>query len=208
MLTIGLTGGIASGKTTVSDLFSNLGVPVIDTDLISRQLLDLDQPGYQKVVAHFGDNILNKDQQIDRRKLRHLIFNHTVEKQWLETTLHPVIYQQTQLQIKRYIDAVYVVVVIPLLFETNFQSLANRILVIDCSSETQIKRLIARDKIELSLVQQMLAQQWSNEARLSRADDVIHNDDGDVNLDLQVDELHQKYIILGDNTHSILNTRV
>ena len=197
MLTIGLTGGIASGKTTVSNLFSNLDVPVIDTDLISRQLLELDQPGYQMVVAHFSDTLLNKDQQIDRRKLRRIVFNDEAEKHWLEAALHPIIYQQTQQQIEQHNDAVYLIVVIPLLFETDFETLVNRILVIDCRAETQIERLIARDSIELNLAQQMLAQQWDNEARLKRADDVIRNDDElNVDLELQVANLHRKYLLL------------
>ena len=197
MLTVGLTGGIASGKTTVSNLFSNLGTPIIDTDLISRQLLELNQPGYQKVVVHFGDGLLIKDGQIDRRKLRRIVFNDKDEKHWLEAALHPMIYQQAQQQIELYQHAPYVIVVIPLLFETDFQALVNRILVIDCRAETQIERLIARDGVELNLAQQMLAQQWSNEARLQHADDVIHNDNElDVELSLQVTRLHQKYLTL------------
>ncbi len=198
MLTIGLTGGIASGKTTVSNLFSKLDVPVIDTDLISRQLLELNQPGYQKVVEHFGDTLLNGDQQIDRRNLRRIVFNDEGEKHWLEATLHPIIFRQTRHQIEHHEDAAYVIVVIPLLFETDFQSLVNRILVIDCRAETQIKRLMTRDGIELSLAQQMLAQQWDNDARLKLADDVIHNDDEpDMELNLQVTKMHQKYLSLG-----------
>ena len=197
MLTVGLTGGIASGKTTVSNLFSNLGTPIIDTDLISRQLLELNQPGYQKVVVHFGDDLLNKDGQIDRLKLRRIVFNDEDEKHWLEAALHPMIYQQAQQQIELYQYAPYVIVVIPLLFETEFQALVNRILVIDCRAETQIARLIARDGIEPNLAQQMLAQQWRNEARLQRADDVIHNDNElDAGLSLQVSRLHQKYLML------------
>ena len=199
MLTIGLTGGIASGKTTVSNLFSNLDVPIVDTDLISRHLLELDQPGYQKAVEHFGNELLHKDRQINRRKLRRIVFNDEAEKHWLEAALHPIIYQQTQQQIEQYKEAVYVIVVIPLLFETDFQTLVNRILVIDCSSDTQIKRLIARDRIESNLAQQMLAQQWSNEARLKQADDVVHNDNElDVDLCRQVAKLHQKYLLLAD----------
>ena len=198
MLTIGLTGGIASGKTTVSNLFAKLGVPVIDTDLISRQLLEFNQPGYQKVVEHFGDELLNCDRQIDRRRLRRIVFNDEGEKHWLEATLHPIIYQHTQRQIEQHKAAVYVIVVIPLLFEANFKTLVNRILVIDCPAETQIKRLIARDSIGLNLAQQMLAQQWHNDARLRMADDIIHNDDAtDVKLDLQVAKMHQKYLLLG-----------
>ena len=92
MLTVGLTGGIGSGKTTISDLFSNLGVPIIDTDLISHQLLELGRHGYEKVIGHFGDKLLDKDLRIDRRRLRRIVFDDEVEKHWLEATLHPLIH--------------------------------------------------------------------------------------------------------------------
>lgn len=197
MLTVGLTGGIGSGKSTVSDLFSNLGVPIIDTDLISHRLLEPDQSGYKKVIAHFGDKLLGKDQQIDRRQLRRVVFNDEAEKLWLEATLHPIIYQQTQQQIEQLKATDYVIVVIPLLFETDFRALLDRILVIDCCPETQIRRLTARDHIDLNLARLMLAQQWTNEARLERADDVIHNgSDLDMDLGQQVAKLHHKYLLL------------
>jgi len=197
MLTVGLTGGIGSGKSTVSDLFSNLGVPIIDTDLISHRLLEPDQSGYEKVVAHFGDKLLGKDQQIDRRQLRRVVFNDEAEKLWLEATLHPIIYQQTQQQIEQLEATAYAIVVIPLLFETDFRALLDRILVIDCCPETQIRRLTARDHIDLKLARLMLAQQWTNQARLERADDVIHNgSDLDMDLDQQVAKLHHKYLLL------------
>jgi dephospho-CoA kinase len=195
MLTVGLTGGIASGKTTVSDLFSSLGTPVVDTDVISRELLEIDQPGYQSVLEHFGSEILLRDGQIDRAKLRRLIFNNETEKLWLESRLHPMIYQQTEQLIEQNLNAAYVMIVIPLLFESNFRSLVSRVLVIDCSPHTQITRLMARDNIDRELARQMLAQQWDNQARLEQADDVIGND-GDNNLSQQVAKLHQQYLSL------------
>jgi len=199
MLTVGLTGGIGSGKSTVGDLFSNLGVPIIDTDLISHQLLEPDQSGYEKVVAHFGDRLMGKGRQIDRRQLRRVVFNDETEKHWLEATLHPIIYRQTQQQIEQLKATAYVIVVIPLLFETDFRALLDRILVIDCCAETQIRRLTARDHIDLNLARLMLAQQWTNEARLEQADDVIHNGgDLDMVLDQQVAKLHDKYLLLAD----------
>ena len=146
-------------------------------------------------------SLKHKDQQIDRRRLRHLVFNDEAAKHWLEATLHPIIHAQTLQQIQQYKSAAYVIVVIPLLFETDFQTLVNRILVIDCCADTQIKRLITRDSVELDLAQQMLTQQWSNEARLKQADDVIHNNNDnqqDADLDLQVAKLHQKYLLLVD----------
>ena len=195
MLTIGLTGGIASGKTTVSDLFAGLGVAVVDTDVISRQLLEIDQPGYDQVLQHFGKGILLKNRAIDRVQLRRLVFNDELEKCWLEGMLHPVVYRQTQQLIEECNNNYYVLVVIPLLFESNFRSLVDRVLVIDCSPDTQIARLISRDNIDRELAQKMLAQQWSNNARLEQADDVICND---ANLDLgaQVTNLHARYLLL------------
>jgi len=199
MLTVGLTGGIGSGKSTVGNLFSNLGVPIIDTDLISHRLLEPDQSGYEKVIAHFGDSLLGKDRQIDRRQLRSVVFNDKTEMHWLEATLHPIIYRQTQQQIEQLKATAYVIVVIPLLFETDFRALVNRILVIDCCAETQIRRLTARDHIDLNLARLMLAQQWTNEARLEQADDVIQNgSDLDMDLDQQVAKLHDKYLLLAD----------
>jgi dephospho-CoA kinase len=195
MLTVGLTGGIASGKTTVSDLFSSLGTPVIDTDVISRKLLETDQPGYQFVIKHFGSEILLGDGQIDRLQLRRLIFSNETEKLWLESMLHPMIYRQTQRLIEQNLNAAYVVVVIPLLFESNFRSLVSRALVIDCSPHTQITRLMTRDNIDRELARQIMAQQWSNQARLEQADDVIRND-GENNLSQQVTKLHQQYLSL------------
>ena len=198
MLRIGLTGGIASGKSSVSELFSRRGIPVIDTDIISRQLLDIDQPGYHQLLNHFGRGILLKNQQIDRLQLRRLVFNNKIEKEWLEAMLHPVIYQKTQQLIETNNAAAYVLVVIPLLFESDFAALVDRVLVIDCSAETQIRRLLARDNIDRALANQMLAQQWNNKDRLAQADDVIDNDN-DLDLDRQVTKLHTQYLALANS---------
>ncbi|MFV2032751.1 MAG: dephospho-CoA kinase [Gammaproteobacteria bacterium] len=192
MLKIGLTGGVASGKTTISNLFSSHGTPIIDTDTISHQLLDVDRPGYIQVVQYFGNEILQQDGQIDRRRLRRLVFSDQAEKLWLEGILHPMIYQQVEHQISQNNAADYIIVVIPLLFEANFQSLVDRILVVDCSEETQIQRLTDRDNIDPELAHKMLAQQWSNQDRLIRADDVIENDQNR-NLGAQVISLHRRY---------------
>jgi dephospho-CoA kinase len=201
VLKIGLTGGVASGKTTISNLFSQQGVPIIDTDILSRRLLEIDQPGYARVVEHFGDEILQQDGQIDRRQLRHLVFSSEVEKQWLEAILHPMIYRQTQHQIAQNSPADYVIVVIPLLFEANFQSLVDRILAVDCSEQTQIGRLTRRDKIDPELASKMLAQQWSNKERMKQADDVIRNDQNQ-NLEEQVNSLHRNYLSLSKSMGS------
>ena len=195
MLTIGLTGGIASGKTRISNLFQQLNVPVVDTDLISRELLELNQAGYLTVVEHFGKSILQSDKTINRQKLRTLIFQNSTDKKWLESTLHPLIYQLTCDKIQDNRTAPYVLAVIPLLFEANFEDLVDRILVVDCSIETQLERLISRDKIDQDLATAMIGAQISNCERLANADDIITNNHNTDLLD-QVKALDQKYKLL------------
>lgn len=193
MFAVGLTGGIAAGKTTVSNLFAARGVPVIDTDVISRALLEPGERAYTQVREHFGDDIVGADGRIVRARLREIVFNDRRHKAWLETMLHPLIYQRSFETIRQYRRAAYVLVVIPLLFETNFQSLVDRILVVDCPAETQIERLVRRDGIDAELARKMLAQQLSNDERIARAHDVIDNSREDVELDDAVDRLDRKY---------------
>jgi dephospho-CoA kinase len=197
MLKIGLTGGIASGKTRISNLFSQLKTPIIDTDIISREILEPSQPGYLAILNHFGNSIILDDEKIDRRKLRQLVFNNRTEKQWLESVLHPIIFKRAQQLIGRHNKAKFVIVVIPLLFETDFNELVDRVLVVDCDANTQIERLLLRDKIDVALAQKMIDQQWSNQNRINHADDIICNNNGD-DLDDQVMALHQKYLTLSN----------
>ena len=196
MFSVGLTGGIASGKTTVSNLFAELGVPIIDTDVISRSLLAPGEQVYHQVCAHFGSEILQADSEIDRAALRNIIFSSPQQKSWLETMLHPLIFQRSHDAIIENSRAKYVLVVVPLLFETNFQSLVDRILAVDCPSDQQIRRLIKRDNIDETLAYSMVKQQFSNAERLQRAHDVINNRQDDVDLEIQVAALHRSYTIL------------
>ena len=196
MFSVGLTGGIATGKTTLSNLFAGLGVPVIDTDLISRELLVPGEPGYDQVCNHFGERIMAANNEIDRAKLRNIVFSNADEKTWLETMLHPLIYQRSHDAMLQHRRAAYVLVVIPLLFETNFQSLVDRILVVDCPPELQLERLVKRDHIDETLALKMLAQQLSNSARLARAHDIVDNSKKAPDLESQVGALHQFYLRL------------
>ena len=196
MFSVGLTGGIASGKTTISNLFADLGVPIIDTDVISRNLLAQGEQAYHQVCAHFGSEILQANGEIDRSALRKIIFSNPQQKTWLETMLHPLIFQRSHDAILENSRAKYVLVVVPLLFETNFQSLVDRILVVDCSFDQQIARLMKRDDIDETLAHSMLEQQFSNSERLKRAHDVINNREDDIDLASQVDALHRSYTIL------------
>ena len=199
MFSVGLTGGIASGKTTISDLFAKRGVPIVDTDVISRALLEPGELAFGQVCAHFGDEILGADGRIERGRLREIVFSQADEKSWLETMLHPLIYQRSLDAIRAHTSAAYVLVVVPLLFETNFQSLVDRILVVDCPPEEQIERLTKRDRIEPSLAQKMLAQQLGNAERVARAHDVIDNRDASADLEAQVAALHDFYLELSAN---------
>ena len=196
MFSVGLTGGIASGKTTISDLFAARGIPVIDTDVISRALLEPGEDAYRQVVEHFSDDICDDTGRIDRARLRQIVFSEAKQKSWLETMLHPLIYLRSHAEIVAHAGADYVLVVIPLLFETNFQALVDRILVVDCPAEVQIERLLERDRIDESLARKMLAQQLDNQARVVRAHDVIDNRSDDSELDAQVETLHQRYLKL------------
>ena len=196
MFSVGLTGGIASGKTTISDLFAKRGVPVVDTDSISRQLLEPGELAFEQVCEHFGDDILDQDGKIDRRRLREIVFSQADEKTWLETMLHPLIFQRSHDAIVANARSEYVLVVVPLLFETNYQSLVDRILVVDCPAEQQIERLMKRDRIDESLARKMLAQQLSNAERVARAHDIIDNRSETADLESQVVALHDFYLEL------------
>ena len=199
MFAVGLTGGIASGKTTISDLFAKRGVAVVDTDMISRALLEPGELAFDQVCAHFGKDIIDADGNIDRGRLREIVFNRPNEKSWLETMLHPLIYQRSLDAIRANTASAYVLVVVPLLFETNFQSLVDRILVVDCPAELQIERLVKRDHIDESLAKKMLAQQLSNDERVARAHDIIENRNASIDLDSRVAQLHELYLELAGN---------
>ena len=196
MLSVGLTGGIASGKTTISSLFTELDVPVIDTDVISRKLLEPGEHAYNQVCTHFGRRILGANDDIDRAALRRIVFTEATEKSWIETMLHPLIFQRSHNAMLEFSRSDYVLVVVPLLFETNFQSLVDRILVVNCPAELQIERLVKRDHIDEELARNMLSQQLSNAERLSRAHDVIENRGNEKELASQVASLHQAYLKL------------
>jgi len=177
MLRVGLTGGIASGKSTISQLFAELNIPVIDTDVISHQLMQKGQEAYQKTLQHFGPEILNHDGSINRALLRKIIFSEPAQKAWLENLLHPLIRSRTeqQIAINQHLD--YVLVVVPLMFETGFNQFLDHIIAIDCPSSTQLERLIQRDHIDQALAQKMLAAQLTNKQRIQLADSSIKNQD-------------------------------
>lgn len=173
---IGLTGGIGSGKSTVAHYFSELNVPVIDADNLSRQLYEANIT-VEKIKERFGKIILDASGKISRKKLRKIIFENSTERRWLEDYLHPLIIKAIVNWVKK-LSSDYCVVVAPLLFETDLKNYVDRILVVDAPKETQIERVIIRDKTQQQEVEKVLSTQLSSEDRLKMADDVIFNNVG------------------------------
>ena len=194
-LTVGLTGGIASGKTAVSDRFARLGVPVIDTDLIAREVVQPGQPSLAKVVAAFGHDIVDDAGQLRRRRLREIIFSDPEKQDLLEGILHPAIRAETRNRVHR-VEAPYCIVVIPLLAESGQFDWLDRVLVVDVPEDLQVERLMRRDGVDQARARASLAAQATREDRLRIADDVIDNSGEVDSLDAKVAELHQKYLSL------------
>lgn len=196
MLIVGLSGGIGSGKTAVSAAFARRGVPIIDTDVLARELVEPGQPALAEIVQRFGSQCLTAGGQLDRRSLRQQVFADAGARQALEAILHPRIRAAVQAQLAT-LDAPYCLVVIPLLAENpGFRTLLDRVLVVDVAPELQRQRVMARDGIDANQAQAMLAAQASRAQRLAIADDVIDNSGNLAALDPQVAALHRQYLHL------------
>ena len=191
---IGLTGGIGSGKTAVSDIFEELGIRVVDADLASRVVVEKGRPSLEEIAKHFGQGILTEEGELDRAKLREIIFNSDEEKNWLESLLHPVIAKQIQDELKAS-SSPYTILVSPLLLETNQKDFCDKVLVVDVPVETQIERTLKRDDVSLDQVQSIIKAQISRDKRLELADEVIVNDKNLEDLQLAVSKLHQQFIL-------------
>jgi len=193
MLTIGLTGGIGCGKSTVAQYFRELGITVIDADAIARELVVPNTDAYTAIFHHFGSDILTKDNQINRKKLREIIFADAEQRAWLENLLHPLILAEIN-QRKKNANSPYCILMIPLLLEKNVYHDIDRILVIDADEELQIKRVKQRDQLTAEQIQAVLAAQIPRQERLKLADDVVQNNGNLVNLEKQITTLHQRYL--------------
>tara|TARA_B100001769_G_scaffold270276_1_gene261291 strand:+ start:227 stop:814 length:588 start_codon:yes stop_codon:yes gene_type:complete len=191
---IGLTGGIGSGKTAVSDIFEELGIGIVDADLASRVVVEKGRPSLEEIAKHFGQGILTEAGELDRAKLREIIFNSDEEKNWLESLLHPVIAKQIQDELKAS-SSPYTILVSPLLLETNQKDFCNKVLVVDVPVETQIERTLKRDDVSLEQVHSIIKAQISRDKRLELADEVIVNDKSLEDLQLAVSKLHQQFIL-------------
>jgi len=193
MLTIGLTGGIASGKSSVANQFAALAVPIIDTDQIARELVIPGQPALQGIVEHFGTQALHADGQLNRAWLRQRIFNDAHERAALNAIMHPRIRGRVVDELDKLTTA-YAIVVVPLLIESqNYDDLVQRVLVVDLDETEQLRRLIARDPIDQTQAQAIIKAQATRAQRLDRADDVINNNGATDQLTVQINRLHEYY---------------
>ena len=172
---IGLTGGIASGKTTVSDFFKQFGTKVIDADVISHQVTKPDGTAFQEIISSFGSSVLDENGLIDRKKMRKIIFDDANKKEMLERIIHPKV-REEMFNLASQSNDHYLIVSVPLLVETGMNEMMDRTLVVDCSEETQIERLMHRDKITLGEAKSILKNQTNRSTRLKAADDLIVNE--------------------------------
>lgn len=194
MLRVGLTGGIGCGKSAAVSRFKAHGVPVVDADLIARQVVAIGEPALAQLSAAFGTDILTSEGALNRTKLRELVFSNPTQLQQLEAILHPVIRQRIQNEVDLHKSAPYVLIDVPLLIEKGYKSLCDRVVVVDCLPQQQIERVLQRDHSSETLIRQIMQSQVSREVRLQHATDVLDNSTTLEQLYQAVDELHVKLL--------------
>lgn len=192
---VGLTGGIASGKSTAADFFGAQGIPVIDTDVIARDVVRPGQPALDEIRERFGDFVIDAAGNLDRAAMRSIVFADDDARLDLESILHPRI----GAEVRRQADVAggpYQVIVVPLLVDSPLRQFVDRVLVVDCNEDTQLERLLRRDGETIERARRILAAQSSREERLSIADDVLQNDRDVDHIRQQVTDFHQQYLEL------------
>jgi dephospho-CoA kinase len=197
VLRIGLTGGIASGKSTVAAMFAELGACIVDTDVIAREVVEPGTPALTAIAEAFGPDVVDNG-VLDRKRLGRIVFADSAQRRRLEAILHPLI-RQTALQRSDQCAGPYVVLVVPLLFESGFDQLVDRALVVDCPTTVQIARLTARDEIGREAAESIIAAQMHRDERRARADDLIDTSSPVGATRARVAELHKTYVELSRN---------
>ena len=193
---VGLTGGIGSGKTTVSNIFAQqFDITVIDADVIARQVVEPGSPALTQIKDYFGEQVITIDGQLNRGKLREVVFQSDTKKQWLNSLLHPLIRDEMRAQCLA-APSTYAILSIPLMTENKLQGMANRVLVVDCSETVQRQRAATRDGVGDEQIKRIMASQATREQRLAIADDVIVNEGPVTDLASQVEALHDRYMQL------------
>lgn len=195
-LVIGLTGGIGCGKSAVAELFAERDISIVDTDQIARQLTAVGEPALAAIAGEFGSDFLLPDGELNRPRLRHLIFSSPEAKEKLEAILHPLI-QDEVIRLLARARSPYTIIAVPLLLETGaYRDIVHRILVVDCSEAQQVERVAARNGLDETEVRAIMAHQLSRQARLEQADDIVDNHGVRSALRPQVEQLHQRYLEL------------
>ncbi|WP_089677666.1 dephospho-CoA kinase [Halomonas shengliensis] len=192
---IGLTGGIASGKSTVARAFAALGAPWVDADDVAREVVAPGEPALAEIAKRFGARVLNDDGTLNRRELREIVFADEGERRWLESVTHPRIRERLIAHLERLVadGAPYVLLVTPLLFESGQVEMVDRALVIDVPEALQIERTAARDGVDADQARRIVAAQMPRAERLARADDVLDNGGSEAEMRRQVAELDRRY---------------
>ncbi len=196
MLTIGLTGGIGSGKSEVAEIFNQLGVPVIDADIIAHEVVEPGTKALSEIIATFGETILTSEGTLDRAKLAGIVFNKPDMKQQLESIIHPRVREQIKAFKAAHKNEPYIIVVIPLLLESGQRDLVDRVLVVNAAETVRIQRVLARDGRSEEQIRSIIHNQANDEQRRAAADDNIDNSGSLDDLMTSVRKLHQQYISL------------
>ncbi len=199
MYIVGVTGGIGSGKTAVTDRFEELGVTVVDADIAARDVVSAGKPALQEIAKHFSPDILLPSGELDRAALRKIVFDSPEERKWLEQLTHPLIRNEIINGLQN-ASSPYAILVSPLLIESGQFHLTQRILVIDVPEEVQIERTCSRDNNDATQVQAIIVAQIKRDERIAKADDIILNTQGLEHLDIEVKALHHQYLKLAQ-TH-------
>lgn len=192
---MGLTGGIGSGKTTIANLFAELGINLVDADIVARQVVAVGQPALAEIARHFGPAILQSDGSLNRAILRERIFSDAGAKSWLDQLLHPLIRQQLLLELQQ-ANSAYVLLVAPLMIENGLTTLLDQLLIVDVEPNTQISRTTSRDRVSKQQVAAIMAAQCDRDRRLQLADQIINNDQDPAALPEKVRQLHQIYLAM------------
>ncbi len=196
---VGLTGGIGSGKSTVADVFAQLGAALIDADLLAREVVEPGSAALSRIAEHFGELVIMADGSLHRQALRGIVFSDALEKDWLENLLHPLIAALMKSRISS-CSSPYCLLVSPLLLETEQWQLADRILVVDVSEASQLTRTLLRDRGDPDTINAIIASQIDRQQRLQKADDILDNEAGLDELNARVRRLHQKYLHLAEES--------
>ncbi|MBU3004087.1 dephospho-CoA kinase [Paraglaciecola arctica] len=202
---VGISGGIGSGKTTVTDLFAKLGVDIIDADVIAREVVEPGTPALKAIVAKFGVSVLDESGKLNRAKLRTLVFADIEIKNWLNQLLHPAIRELMMMQIQQ-AKSKYCLLSVPLLVENKSYEWVDRVAIVDVDEQTQLQRTVLRDKTNEQQIRAIMSAQATRQQRLAVAEDVIDNTGNREDLIETVSQLHQQYLKLANQKNGELNT--